>query len=143
MREEIRELQERRAAAMMSEIVELQKERDLAVGKTKRLETKLKGKGVCVCVCVRAETMVVVLAYCADMENELAQMRSSVAKASAEVKGDLVGLLRQALREEQLLSKDLKRKLQSVKTVNASLTQQLQEARQTQSPDTLTVSLSL
>lgn len=47
MREEIRELQEQRAAAMMSEIVELQKERDLALGKTKRLEKKVKGLLVC------------------------------------------------------------------------------------------------
>ena len=44
MREEIRELQEQRAAAMMTEIVELQKERDLALGKAKRLEKKVKGK---------------------------------------------------------------------------------------------------
>lgn len=43
MREKIRELQEQRAAAMMTEIVELQKERDLALGKVKRLENKLKG----------------------------------------------------------------------------------------------------
>ena len=44
MREEIRELQEQRAAAMMTEIVELEKERDLALGKVKRLEKKVKGK---------------------------------------------------------------------------------------------------
>ena len=44
MREEIRELQEQRAAAMMTEIVELQKERDLALGKAKRLEKKVKGQ---------------------------------------------------------------------------------------------------
>lgn len=44
MREEIRELQEQRAAAMMTEIVELQKERDLALGKVKRLEKKVKGE---------------------------------------------------------------------------------------------------
>ena len=43
MREKIRELQEQRAAAMMTEIVELQKERDLALGKVKRLENKVKG----------------------------------------------------------------------------------------------------
>ena len=43
MREEIRELHEQRAGAMMSEIVELQKERDLAVAKLKRLEKKVKG----------------------------------------------------------------------------------------------------
>ena len=44
MREEIRELHEQRAGAMMSEIVELQKERDLAVAKLRRLEMKVKGK---------------------------------------------------------------------------------------------------
>ena len=44
MREEIRELHEQRAAAMMTEIVELQKERDLAVAKVRRLEKKVKGK---------------------------------------------------------------------------------------------------
>jgi hypothetical protein len=43
MREEIRELQEQRAAAMMTEIVELQKERDLALGRAKRMEKKVKG----------------------------------------------------------------------------------------------------
>lgn len=43
MREKIRELQEQRAAAMMTEIVELQKERDLALGKVKRLENKVQG----------------------------------------------------------------------------------------------------
>jgi uncharacterized coiled-coil DUF342 family protein len=41
MREEIRELHEQRAAAMMTEIVELQKERDLAVAKVRRLEKKI------------------------------------------------------------------------------------------------------
>ena len=50
MREEIRELQEQRAAAMMTEIVELQKERDLALGKVKRLEKKVKGDIICVFV---------------------------------------------------------------------------------------------
>lgn len=44
MREEIRELHEQRAAAMMTEIVELQKDRDLAVAKVRRLEKKVKGK---------------------------------------------------------------------------------------------------
>ena len=75
---------------------------------------------------------------CADLESEVTEMKS---KARTEVKGDLVGLLRQALLEEQLLSKDLKRKLQSVKSMNASLSEQLQEARQ--SPDTLLVNLSI
>ena len=41
---EIRELQEQRAAAMMAEIVELQKERDVALGKVKRLEKRVKGE---------------------------------------------------------------------------------------------------
>ena len=44
MREEIRELHEQRAAAMMTEIVELQKDRDLALAKVRRLEKKVKGK---------------------------------------------------------------------------------------------------
>ena len=52
MREEIRELQEQRAAAMMTEIVELQKERDLALGKVKRLEKKVKGIILFISSCV-------------------------------------------------------------------------------------------
>ena len=44
MREEIRELHEQRAAAMMTEIVDLQKERDLAMAKVRRLEKKMKGE---------------------------------------------------------------------------------------------------
>ena len=43
LRKRVRELQEQRAAAMMTEVVELQKERDLALGKVKRLERKVKG----------------------------------------------------------------------------------------------------
>ena len=44
LRKRVRELQEQRAAAMMTEVVELQKERDLALGKVKRLERKVKGR---------------------------------------------------------------------------------------------------
>ena len=44
MRQEIRELQEERAAAMMAEILDLQRERDLALGKVGRLEKKVAGK---------------------------------------------------------------------------------------------------
>ena len=47
MRDQIRALQEQRAAAMMNEIVDLQRERDLAMGKIRRLEKTLAG--VCGC----------------------------------------------------------------------------------------------
>ena len=43
VRGEIRELHEQRAAAMMSEIVELQRERDVAMAKARRLEKKVNG----------------------------------------------------------------------------------------------------
>lgn len=43
MRDKIRELHDQRAAAMMSEIIEIQKEKDLAMAKVKRLEKKVKG----------------------------------------------------------------------------------------------------
>lgn len=46
MRDEIRELHERRAAAMMTEIVDLQKERDMATAKVRRLEKKVKGQNI-------------------------------------------------------------------------------------------------
>ena len=45
MREQIRALQEQRAAAMMTEIVDLQRERDMAVGKLKRMEKSVAGDG--------------------------------------------------------------------------------------------------
>ena len=45
MREQIRVLQEQRAAAMMTEIVDLQRERDMAVGKLKRMERSVAGDG--------------------------------------------------------------------------------------------------
>ena len=55
------------------------------------------------------------------MEAEAAQLKRSSSGAA----GDLVGLLRGALLEEQLVTKDLRRKLQNLRTVNTSLTQQL------------------
>ena len=45
MREQIRALQEQRAAAMMTEVVELQRERDLAMGRVRRLERSVAGEG--------------------------------------------------------------------------------------------------
>ena len=44
MRREIRQLQEKRAAAMMNEVVELQRERDTAVARVKILKQTLEGK---------------------------------------------------------------------------------------------------
>jgi hypothetical protein len=102
MREEIRELHEQRAAAMMTEIVELQKERDLAVAKVRRLEKKVK-----------------------DMEAEADKRRGGDGRA------ELVALLRQTLLEEQLISADLKKKLQTAKKQNVALTQQSQNETQT------------
>ena len=46
MREQIQALQEQRAAAMMTEIVDLQRERDMAVGKLKRMEKSVAGDGI-------------------------------------------------------------------------------------------------
>ena len=46
MREQIRVLQEQRAAAMMTEIVDLQRERDMVVGKLKRMEKSVAGNGI-------------------------------------------------------------------------------------------------
>ena len=46
MREQIRVLQEQRAAAMMTEIVDLQREKDMAVGKLKRMERSVTGDGI-------------------------------------------------------------------------------------------------
>ena len=46
MREQIRVLQEQRAAAMMTEIVDLQRERDMVVGKLKRMEKSVAGDGI-------------------------------------------------------------------------------------------------
>ena len=45
MREQIRALQEQRAAAMMGEVVELQREKDLAMGRVRRLERSVAGEG--------------------------------------------------------------------------------------------------
>lgn len=44
MRAEIRQLQEKRAAAMMNEVVELQKERNTALGRIKQLKETVEGK---------------------------------------------------------------------------------------------------
>ena len=43
MRDQIRRLQEARAAAMMAEIVDLQRERDLTMGRVRRLERSMAG----------------------------------------------------------------------------------------------------
>ena len=77
-----------------------------------------------------------------DMETEISQLKkTSAGMKSGEGKGDLLNLLQQALREEQLLTSDLKRKLQTVKKQNAALSQRLQEAKsQPGSPDTVAVS---
>ena len=74
---------------------------------------------------------------------QLRKNSSSTAGKAVEGKGDLVALLRQTLLEEQLLTSDLKRKLQSTKKQNLALSQQLQEAKnQPGSPDPLPVSLT-
>ena len=44
MREQIRILQEQRAAVMMNEVIELQRERDLALGRVKSLKKCIEGK---------------------------------------------------------------------------------------------------
>ena len=62
-----------------------------------------------------------------DVEAEIVQLKRR--SSNSEDRGHLVSLLRQALVEEQLLSSDLKRKLQLVKNQNLSLSQQLQEIK--------------
>ena len=76
------------------------------------------------------------------METEISQLKkTSTGPKSEEGKGDLLNLLKQALMEEQLLTSDLKRKLQTAKKQNAALSQRLQEAKsQPGSPDTIAVS---
>ncbi len=44
VRKEIRQLQEKRAAAMMNEVVELQRERDTALGRIRILQQTLEGR---------------------------------------------------------------------------------------------------
>ena len=81
------------------------------------------------------------LMHFTEVEAEASKLRRSSSSKSTEGKDDLVSLLRQTLLEEQLLSSDLKRKLQSVKKQNLALSQQLQEAKsQFGSPDTQFVS---
>ena len=43
MRREIRQLQEKRTAAMMNEVIELQRERDMATGMVKMLKQTMEG----------------------------------------------------------------------------------------------------
>lgn len=43
MREQIRLLQEQRAAVMMEEVIDLQRERDLALGRVKILKKNIEG----------------------------------------------------------------------------------------------------
>ena len=52
MRREIRQLQEKRSAAMMNEVVELQRERDTAVGRVKILKQTLEGIHYSTCLLV-------------------------------------------------------------------------------------------
>lgn len=56
MREQIRRLQEQRAAAMMGEIVALQRERDMAMGRIRQLERSVAGR--------RADAIIIPVAYC-------------------------------------------------------------------------------
>ncbi len=44
MREQIRLLQEHRAAVMMEEVIDLQRERDLALGRIKTLKKNMEGE---------------------------------------------------------------------------------------------------
>ena len=62
-----------------------------------------------------------------ELESDVERRKSSC-DSTIEGRGQLINLLKQTVLEEQLLSTDLKRKLQLLKKENTSLTHQLQQA---------------
>lgn len=96
MREKIKELQEKRAAAMMIEITELQRDRDIALSRLKQLQI-LTGE-------VQEENMLLKEKFSIEAELRL-EMRS----------------LQQLYMEEKLVVSDLKKKLLGVEKKNSEL----------------------
>ena len=101
MREQIKELQEKRAAAMMNEIADLQRERDIALSRLKTTEGQVK---------------------------EL-QADNSLLKEKCGAENDLkieINALKQLCKEERLIANDFKKKLQSSEKKCKDLTLKLQ-----------------
>ena len=103
IREQIRELQEKRAAAMVTEITELQRERDLALTKVRQLQKSMD-----------------------EIQAENHLLKSSL-KKDRDVKQEFKTLER-AFLEEQLLNNDLRKKLQVAEKKRAGLAAKLQSS---------------
>lgn len=101
MREQIKELQEKRAAAMMNEITELQRDRDIALSRLKQLEKIIN-----------------------DLQKENLLLKDTCGKEAnlnLEIK-----TLERSLLEEKLITSDLKKKLQNVEKTNTELRSKLE-----------------
>lgn len=112
MRTEIRTLQEQRAATMMAEVVDLQRERDLALGRIKALKKAAD-----------------------ELQAENTFMKS-VLQLPRQQQGLVhqVSLLKRSLLEEQLVTSDLKEKLATSVKQNAVLLQRLKRYSGSSSP---------
>lgn len=101
MREQIKELQEKRAAAMMNEITELQRDRDIALSRLKQLEKVIN-----------------------DLQKENLLLKDTCGKEAnlnLEIK-----TLERSLLEETLITSDLKKKLQNAEKRNTELLSKLE-----------------
>ena len=101
MREQIKELQEKRAAAMMNEITELQRDRDIALSRLKQLEKIIN-----------------------DLQKENLLLKDTCGKEAnlnLEIK-----TLERLLLEEKLITSDLKKKLQNTEKKNTELKSKLE-----------------
>ena len=130
MREQIRVLQEQRAAAMMTEIVDLQRERDMAVGKLKRMERSVAGDGIgrgggggqgavtLLTVLVSKHTFSLSSSIylslsplsLVELQRENDALRATAGGGKA---ADRIVFLERALMEERLLTSDLRTKLKT------------------------------
>lgn len=101
MREQIKELQEKRAAAMMNEITELQRDRDIALSRLKQLEKIMN-----------------------DLQKENLLLKDTCGKEAnlnLEIK-----TLERSLLEEKLITSDLKKKLHNAEKKNKELSSKLE-----------------
>ena len=101
MREQIKELQEKRAAAMMNEITELQRDRDIALSRLKQLEKIIN-----------------------DLQKENLLLKDTCGKEAnlnLEIK-----TLERSLLEEKLITSDLKKKLHNAEKKNTELLSKLE-----------------
>ena len=92
MRVQIRSLQEKRAAAMMGEIAELQRDRDLTTGRVAALEKVITS-----------------------LQHQNTELKRKEKKKQA-----LIESLERSLNEEQMITKDLKKKLLKLQADAAS-----------------------